>query len=58
MRALVGTREARAFAHPLELIAGGVYCATYDHKVSMVTPYMSQIALHAYVLHIRSIGEG
>jgi hypothetical protein len=55
---LPNAQEMVISTHTVEqLIAGGVYCATYDHEVSMVTPYMSQIALHAYVLYIRSVGE-
>jgi hypothetical protein len=51
----VRSRNGDSNPHVEQLIAGGVYCANYDHKVSMVTPYMSQIALHAYVLFILEV---
>lgn len=36
-----------------KLIAGGLYCAIYNNDKSLVTPYLSQIALHAYISHVR-----
>jgi len=36
-----------------QLIAGGVYCASYNSNKSQVTPYMSQIALHAYTSFVQ-----